>query len=332
MKRIAVNGLGRIGRLLVRRYLQGNYKRFSLVAVNDPMPIENLQYLLKYDSVYGRLEQDISFSNGKLYLNKMELPLFSEADPEKLPWGREHVDVVIESSGHFTKRSDAEKHLKAGAKRVLISAPSKDADLTVVMGVNEDDFNPKQHFVISNASCTTNSLAPTLKVLDANFGVEQIQVTTIHAYTGSQSVVDEASGKKIRGRAAGINIIPTSTGADAATIAVMPELQNRLSALAVRVPVVDGSLTDICAQLKVDASANEINDAFKVAAQGELLGILGYSEEELVSSDIIGDPHSCIVHGISTCVQGRLAKVQVWYDNEYGYVCRCFDLLEKILS
>lgn len=330
MKRVAINGLGRIGRLLLRRYLQGGYKCFTLVAANEPMPPENLIYLLKYDSVHGRLERKVSIEQGGLRLDELELPLFSEKDPEKLPWSGEGVDLVIDCSGRFTKRAAAAKHLEAGAGRVLISAPCKDADVTLVMGVNEADFEPDHHQVISNASCTTNSLAPALKVLDDNFGIEQAHATTIHAYTASQSVVDQAAGKKIQGRAAAVNIIPTGTGADAATVAVMPQLKGRLSALAVRVPVVDGSLTDICAQLKSGASADEINGAFKAAAQGELRGILAYSEEELVSSDIVGDPHSCIVHGLSTRVQGSLAKIQVWYDNEYGYACRCLDLLERL--
>lgn len=331
MKRVAINGLGRIGRLLLRRYLQGDYKRFSLVAANEPMSAENLLYLLKYDSVHGRLERQVSIEQGRLRLDKLDFPLFSETDPAKLPWGEEGVDLVLECSGRFTKRAGAAKHLDAGAGRVLISAPSADADTTLVMGVNESDFDPGRHHVISNASCTTNSLAPPLKVLDDNFGIEQAQVTTIHAYTASQSVVDQAAAKKIRGRAAAINIIPTGTGADAATVTVMPQLRDRLSAVAVRVPVVNGSLTDICAQLKNAADAEQVNAALKAAAEGQLRSILAYSEEDLVSSDIIGDPHSAIVHGLSTRCQGNLAKIQVWYDNEYGYACRCLDLIEQIL-
>ena len=331
MKRVAINGLGRIGRLLLRRYLQGGFERFTLVAVNEPMSPENLLYLLKYDSVHGRLGCDVSIEQGKLHLGNLTIPLFAETDPASLPWGKEGVDQVLECSGRFTKRAAAAKHLDAGAARVLISAPSADADITLVMGVNEGDFEPERHHVISNASCTTNSLAPALKVLDEAFGIEQALVTTIHAYTASQSVVDQAASKKIRGRAAAINVIPTGTGADAATVGVMPQLKDRLSALAVRVPVADGSLTDISAQLKNAASAEEINAAFRAAAQGELRGILAYSDEDLVSSDIIGDPHSGIVHGLSTRSQGQLAKIQVWYDNEYGYSCRCLDLLERVL-
>ncbi|WKT62219.1 type I glyceraldehyde-3-phosphate dehydrogenase [Microbulbifer thermotolerans] len=331
MKRVAINGLGRIGRLLLRRYLQVEYKHFTLVAANEPMPADNLRYLLAYDSVHGRLDAPVSVENGKLTVGKLSVPLFSETQPQKLPWGSEQVDLVIECSGHFTKRAAAAKHIEAGAGRVLISAPSADADVILVMGVNETEYVPERHYVISNASCTTNSLAPVLKVLDDEFGIEQASATTIHAYTASQSVVDQAAGKKIRGRAAALNIIPTSTGADAATIRVLPQLQGRLNALAVRVPVADGSLSDISAQLKRSPSVEDVNAAFSAAAHGPLQGILAYSEEELVSSDIIGDAHSCILHALSTRAQGNLVKVQVWYDNEFGYACRCLDLLERVL-
>ncbi|MBB3060160.1 type I glyceraldehyde-3-phosphate dehydrogenase [Microbulbifer rhizosphaerae] len=330
MKKVAINGLGRIGRLLLRRYLQGGFKRFNLVAVNDPMPLENLLYLLRYDSIHGRADFEVSGEQGKLAVGALELPLFAEKDPAKLPWSEEGVDVVIECSGHFTKRAGAAKHLEAGARRVVISAPSPDADITLVLGVNDADFDPEHHKVISNASCTTNSLAPPLKVLDDAFGIEQALVTTIHAYTATQSLVDTAAGKKIRGRAGAINIIPTATGADAATALALPQLKGRLSALAVRVPVADGSLTDISAQLRNAADTKEVNAAFRAAAEGDLKGILAYSEEDLVSSDIIGDPHSAIIHSLSTRAQGNLVKVQAWYDNEYGYACRCLDLLERL--
>lgn len=331
MKRVAINGLGRVGRLLLRRYLQGGFKKFEIVAVNDPIATEGLAYLLKYDSVHGRLDREVEAGDKGLRLGDLTLAHFAETDPAQLPWGAEGVDLVVDCSGRFTKRAAAAAHLDAGAARVLISAPSPDADITLVLGVNEGEFDPAQHQVVSNASCTTNSLAPVLKVLDKDFGIEQVHATTIHAYTITQSMVDTAASKKIRGRAGAINIIPTATGADAATVAVLPQLRDRLCALAVRVPVADGSLTDICAQLRRPASADEINAALRYAAQGELRGILSYSEEELVSSDIIGDPHSCIIHGLSTRVQGNLAKVQAWYDNEYGYACRCLDLLEQVL-
>ncbi|WP_346840041.1 type I glyceraldehyde-3-phosphate dehydrogenase [Microbulbifer sp. SAOS-129_SWC] len=331
MKRVAINGLGRIGRLALRRYLDGGYKNFELVAANEPMDVDNLIYLLKYDSVHGRLGRPVTVAQGRLQVDGLSLPLSAERDPAQLPWRDLQVDTVLDCSGRFTRRADAAQHLQAGASSVLISAPSADADVTLVLGVNEADYQAGKHQVVSNASCTTNSLAPPLKVLDDVFGVEQAQVTTVHAYTASQSVVDQPAGKPIRGRAAAINLIPTATGADAAVVKVMPQLRDRISALAVRVPVADGSLTDICVELKRSASADDINHALKAAAQGELRGVLEYSDEELVSSDIIGNPHSCIVHGLSTRVQGNLAKIQVWYDNEYGYTCRCLDLLERVL-
>lgn len=331
MKRIAINGLGRIGRLLLRRYIESGSQEFALVAVNDPMPVENLLYLLKYDSVHGRAKFGSQFLDDKLWLDDIAIPLFCETDPGQLPWEDLEIDVVLECSGHFTKRAGAVKHLDAGARRVLISAPSADADITLVLGVNENDFDPERHFVISNASCTTNSLAPTLKVLDDQFGVEQALVTTVHAYTASQSLVDTSASKPIRGRAGALNIIPTSTGADAATMQVLPQLRDRLSALAVRVPVANGSLTDISVELRDTAKVADINDAFKSAAEDKLYGILGYSDEELVSSDIIGTPYSAIIHGLATrVVRDRHAKVLAWYDNEYGYACRCLDLLERL--
>jgi len=332
MKRVAINGLGRIGRLILRRYLDGGYSNFELVAANEPMAADNLIYLLKYDSVHGRLERPVKIAQGQLQVDGLSLALSAETDPAQLPWRDLNVDTVLDCSGRFTRRADAAQHLQAGANSVLISAPSPDADVTLVLGVNEADYQAGKHQVVSNASCTTNSLAPPLKVLHEAFGIEQAQVTTVHAYTASQSVVDQPAGKPIRGRAAALNIIPTATGADAAVVKVMPQLRDRLSALAVRVPVADGSLTDICVQLKSAASADDINRALKAAAQGEMRGVLEYSEDELVSSDIVGNPHSCIVHSLSTRVQGNLAKIQVWYDNEYGYACRCLDLLERVLK
>ncbi len=331
MKRIAINGLGRIGRLLLRRYLEGGFEQFSVVAVNDPMPVDNLVYLLKYDSIYGRAPFGVQMEDGKLWLDDFSLELFSETDPAQLPWQDLEIDLVIDSSGRFTRRADAIKHIDAGASRVLLSAPSPDADITLVLGVNENSFDPDRHFVISNASCTTNSLAPPLKVLDDQFGIEAALVTTVHAYTASQSMVDTMSRKKGRGRAGAINIIPATTGADAATVLVLPQLKGRLSALALRVPVPDGAITDISAQLRDDVTVDQVNAAFKSAALGSMLDIIEFSDEELVSSDIIGNTHSAVIHGLSTRVlRDKLVKVQVWYDNEYAYACRCLDLLERL--
>tara|TARA_R110000787_G_scaffold220068_1_gene328802 strand:+ start:26407 stop:27459 length:1053 start_codon:yes stop_codon:yes gene_type:complete len=331
VKRVAINGLGRVGRLLLRRYLQSDFQEFAIVAVNDPTPADNLIYLLKYDSVYGRADFGIRHEKNQLWLDDLVLPLFAETDPARLPWDKLEIDIVMECSGHFTKRTDAIKHINAGAHRVVISAPSPDADITLVLGVNEKAFDPNRHFVISNASCTTNSLAPPLKVLDDQFGVEQALVTTIHAYTSSQSMVDQAAGKKIRGRAGAVNIIPTATGADAATVLVLPQLKDRLSALALRVPIPDGALTDISVLLKAPVTVAQVNQAFRNASEHELQGILAYSDEDLVSSDIIGNPHSAIIHGQSTrVVLDHFVKLQVWYDNEFAYACRCLDLLERL--
>lgn len=331
MKRVAINGLGRIGRLVLREYLAAQCEDIEIVAVNDLVPIENLAYLLKYDSVHGRARFEVSVAGNKLKLGDKLIPVFSEKDPEKLPWKDLGVDVVLEASGAFRKHADASKHVKAGARRVLISAPADDPDKTLVLGVNEHEFDPGKHVILSNASCTTNSLAPPLKVLLENFGIEQAHVTTVHAYTISQNMVDGAKRNMIRGRAGAVNIIPTSTGADKATVEVLPQLKDRLAAIALRIPVVDGAMTDISVVLSKEVDADTVNEAFKAAAQGKMKGILAYSDEEIVSTDIIGDPHSAIVHGLSTkVIQGRFLKLHVWYDNEYAYSKRCLDLIQQL--
>lgn len=332
MKRVAINGLGRIGRLVLREYLKGGYDDIEIVAANDLVPLDNLAYLMKYDSVHGRAGFSIACgANNSLVLNGRTIPVYAEPNPEKLPWQDLGVDVVLEASGRFRKHAQASLHLQAGAKRVLISAPSSDPDITLVMGVNDRDFDPTKHFILSNASCTTNSLAPPMKVLLDNFGVEMAHVTTVHAYTISQSMVDGAKSDMIRGRAGAVNIIPTETGADKATVAVLPQLKGKLAAVALRVPVVDGAITDISVELSRDATAEEINNAFIAAAQGPMRGILDFSNEELASTDILGDPHSAIVHGLSThVIQGRFAKLHVWYDNEFGYAKRCLDLIQTL--
>ena len=331
MKRVAINGLGRIGRLVLREYLAAQYDDIEIVAVNDLVSIENLAYLLKFDSVHGRARFEVSVAENKLKLGDKLIPVFSEKDPEKLPWKELGVDVVLEASGAFRKHADASKHVKAGARRVLISAPADDPDKTLVLGVNEHEFDPGKHVILSNASCTTNSLAPPLKVLLENFGIEQAHVTTVHAYTISQNMVDGAKRNMIRGRAGAVNIIPTSTGADKATVEVLPQLKDRLAAIALRVPVVDGAMTDISVVLSKEVDAEGVNAAFKSAAQGAMKGILAYSDEEIVSTDIIGDPHSAIVHGLSTkVIQGKFVKLHVWYDNEFAYSKRCLDLIQQL--
>jgi glyceraldehyde-3-phosphate dehydrogenase type I len=328
MKRVAINGLGRIGRMVLRHYMDMRPKDVELVAANDLVPPDDLAYLLKYDSVHGRAPFAVSPSGDGISIDDLNLKIYAERDPAQLPWKKLGVDVVIESTGLFTKRELAAKHLEAGAGRVIISAPSPDADITIIIGVNESQFRPEQHKVISNASCTTNSLVPPLKVMLDKFGIERALVTTVHAYTGTQGLVDKPAKKKIRGRAAAVSLIPTTTGSDVATTMVLPELKGRLRALAIRAPIPDGAITDIVADLKKAVTVKDLNGAFKAASEGPMKGILGYTEDELVSADIIGDLHSGIVHALSTIVvQDTMAKVQVWYDNEFGYSRRLLDTI-----
>ena len=331
MKRIAINGLGRIGRMVLRHYVEVHSKDVTLVAANDLVPTDNLAYLIKYDSAHGRATFPISSDEHTIKMGDTTLNVYAEKDPSQLPWKKLGIDVVIESTGRFTKRELAAKHLEAGARRVIISAPATDSDITIVVGVNDNKFDPKKHSVISMASCTTNSLAPPLKVLMDNFGVERAMATTVHAYTASQALVDKPDKKRNRGRAAAVSLVPSSTGSDIATVLVLPELKDRLRALAIRAPILDGAITDIVADLKKSATAEQVNAVFKVASNGQLKGILGYTEDELVSADIIGDMHSGIVHALSTqVVQGTMLKVQVWYDNEFGYSRRLLDVIERL--
>jgi glyceraldehyde-3-phosphate dehydrogenase type I len=331
MKKLAINGLGRIGRMVLRHYVETQPKDVELVAANDLVPIDDLAYLIKYDSVHGRAQFPVNAEKDIIYMGDACLKLFAEKDPSRLPWKKLGVDVVIESTGLFTKRELAARHLEAGAGRVIISAPSPDADMTIIMGVNEHNFDPERHRVISNASCTTNSLVPPLKVMLDNFGIERALVTTVHAYTGTQGLVDKPSKKRIRGRAAAVSLIPTTTGSDIATAMVLPELDGRIRALAIRAPIPDGAITDIVADLRKPVTVDEVNRAFKKASEGPMKGILGYSEDELVSADIIDDPHSGIVHALSTLVvRESMVKVQVWYDNEFGYSRRLLDCVERL--
>jgi glyceraldehyde-3-phosphate dehydrogenase type I len=331
MKRIAINGLGRIGRMVLRHYVATRPKDIELVVANDLVPTDDLAYLIKYDSVHGQLPFPVTAEKDVVHVGDVTVKITAEKDPAQLPWKKLGVDVVIESTGFFTKRALASKHLEAGAGRVIISAPATDADITIVVGVNENKYDPKKHQVISMASCTTNSLAPPLKVLMDNFGIERVMATTVHAYTASQALVDRPDKKRNRGRAAAVSLVPSTTGSDVATTLVLPELKGRLRALAIRAPILDGAITDIVADLKKSATAEQVNAAFKTAAKGPLNGILGYTEEELVSADIIGDTHSGIVHALSTqVVQGSMVKVQVWYDNEFGYSKRLLDVVERL--
>jgi glyceraldehyde 3-phosphate dehydrogenase len=331
MKRVVINGLGRIGRMMVRHYMEVHPKDVNLVAANDLVQTDDLAYLIKYDSAHGKATFPISSDEHTIKMGETTLNVYAEKDPAMLPWKKLGIDVVIESTGRFTKRELAAKHLEAGARRVIISAPTTDADITIVVGVNDNKFDPKEHSVISMASCTTNSLVPPLKVLMDNFGVERAMATTVHAYTASQALVDKPDKKWSRGRAAAVSLVPSSTGSDIATVLVLPELKDRLRALAIRAPILDGAITDIVADLKKSTTAEQVNAAFKKASDGQLKGILGYTEDELVSADIIGDTHSGIVHALSTqVVQGTMVKLQVWYDNEFGYSRRLLDVIERL--
>jgi len=333
MKRVGINGLGRIGRIILRQYVASPRQDFEIVAVNDLDSADNLSYLIKYDSVHGRAPFEVSHGSDYMQLGERKVSIFREKDPENIPWKDEGVDIVLECSGAFRKREGATKHLKAGASKVILSAPSDDADITVVLGVNESAYDPQKHQVISNASCTTNCLAPVVKVMEDSFGIEHLWATTIHAYTSSQSLVDRSTRKRRRGRAAALSIVPTSTGAAKATSLTLPELQGKMDAIAFRVPVADGSLTDLVVALKKDASREEINSALEAAASGPLKGIVEYSKDELVSVDVIGNAHSAIVDAELTSVLGRrMAKVVVWYDNEWAYSTRMLDLTSFIIS
>lgn len=324
--KVAINGLGRIGRLALKIGLE---KGINIVAVNDITDIENLAYLIKHDSVYGNYDKKVEAGKDYLKIGDKKIKVFSEKAPEELPWEKLNVDVVIECTGVFTKREDSKKHLDAGAKRVLISAPGKDSDFTIVLGVNDKKLK-KSHKIISMASCTTNCLAPLTKVLDDEFGIKKGFLTTAHGYTASQGLVDKPSKKIRRGRAAAINIVPTTTGATTAVIETLPKLQGKLDGLAMRVPVASGSVVDFVAELKKSTSKEKINKAMKKAASKEMKGVLKYSEEELVSSDIIGESHSCIIDGLLTMCMGNMVKVLGWYDNEYAYSYRLIDTVKLL--
>jgi len=333
MKKVAINGLGRIGRLVLRHYLSDPPDNVEIVAANDLTPIDDLAYLLRYDSVHGNASFPIEAGSDYLQLGPKKVNILNEKGPENLPWKSLGVDIVLECTGLFRRREGAAKHMEAGASKVIISAPSESADLTIVMGVNERLYEPQKHHVISNASCTTNSLAPVVKVLNDAFGIEDLMVTTIHANTASQTIVDRPARKRRRGRAAAVSLIPTSTGAAKATALVIPDLKGRMDAIAVRAPIPDGALTDIVAHLKKDVSVETVNALLKNSAEGELRGIIDYNDDEIVSADIIGNPHSGIIDAPSTrVIMNRVVKVLVWYDNEYGYARRMLDLASYLVS
>lgn len=332
-KRIAINGLGRIGNQVLRHYIHRLPQNCEIVAANTSS-VEDAAYLLKYDSVHGRADFAIETQgNEKLIVDGHEIAIVSSHDPLQLPWKELGIDIVLECTGHFTEGSAAAQHLTAGAKKVIISAPGKNVDHTFVLGVNQDEYDDAKHHVVSNASCTTNSLAPAMKVLEERFGVEHAMITTTHAYTSSQTTVDKRAKKRRRGRAAAVNIIPTTTGAAIATTEVIPALKGKMEAMALRVPVPDGAITEIVALLKREVTAEEINAAFAEAAAGALAGVLEFTTDEIVSTDIIGNRHSSIIDGLSTSVVGgRMVKVMAWYDNEYGYSQRLLELADYIAA
>ncbi len=324
--KVAINGFGRIGRAVLKIALE---RGIDVVAVNDIHGVKDAEYLLKYDSIYGKYPYPIKTTKDSLFVRKKKVRVLSERDPANLPWKDLDVDFVVESTGVFRDREGASKHLEAGAKKVLISAPGKNPDVTIVPGVNSKILK-KSHKIISVGSCTTNCLAPVLKVLNDSFKINQAIMTTIHAYTKDQSILDSSHKKTRRGRSAAINMIPTTTGASKAVEQVMPSLKGKLLGKAVRVPVACGSLVDLSADLKKKFTVESVNNAFKKASRTYLKGIMEYSEDEIVSSDILGNPHSTLIDSLSTAALGSTVKVLAWYDNEFGYSNRMVDVIQMV--
>lgn len=341
--RIGINGFGRIGRnlfranraqqsqgLVINTLLKLSGEDVEIVAVNDLTDNKTLAHLLKYDSTLGRLDADVEYTDDSIIVGGKSIKAFAERDPANIPWGDLGADIVIESTGFFRTQETAGKHIEAGAKKVIITAPAKDPDVTVVLGVNHEDYDPDAHTIISNASCTTNCLAPMAKVLDDSFGIDHGMMTTIHAYTNDQNILDAPHSDLRRSRAGAINMIPTTTGAAVAVALVLPDLKGKLDGYAMRVPVPTGSATDLTVILKSSPSADEINAAMKEAADGPMAGILKYTEDPIVSTDIVTDPHSSIFDALLTSTMGSTAKVVSWYDNEWGYSNRVVDLVRYI--
>ena len=327
MVKVAINGYGRIGRCFHRIYF--NDPNIEVVAINDLTDAKTLAHLLKYDSVHRKFPAKVEVDGEYLVINGKRIRVYSEPDPEKLPWGELGVDVVLESTGKFREREKAEKHLKAGAKRVVISAPAKNPDATFVVGVNHEDYDPEKHFIVSNASCTTNCLAPVAKVLLENFGIESGFLTTVHSYTADQRLLDAPHRDLRRARAAAVSMVPTTTGAAKAVGLVIPELKGKFNGLSIRVPTPDVSLIDFVCVVKKEVTIEEVNGALRKAAENELKGILAYTEEELVSVDFMGNTHSAIVDAKCTdVINGNLVKILAWYDNEWGYAARLGDLIK----
>ncbi len=329
--RVGINGFGRIGRQSLKAMLERHPNDLEVVAVNDLTDTQTNAHLLKYDSTYGRFPGEVEATADSLIVNGHTVKVISQRNPAEIPWSDLGVEIVIESTGLFTDASKAAAHLQGGAKKVIISAPAKGEDLTIVLGVNQDMYDPAKHRIISNASCTTNCLAPAAKVLNDAFGIERGLMNTIHSYTNDQRILDQVHKDLRRARSAGTNIIPTTTGAARALALVIPELKGRFDGMSLRVPTITVSVVDFVAIVRKEATKEAVNDAFKQAARGELQGILEYTDEPLVSSDFRGDPHSSIIDGLSTMVTGgNMVKVIAWYDNEWGYSCRIADLADFI--
>ena len=331
MTRVAINGFGRIGRNFLRASLAQN-PAFEIVAVNDIGDVKTMAHLLQFDSILGRLAEDVTVGPDTITVGEHQLRAFSIPEPERLPWRELGIDIVVEATGRFQSRDKAQAHLDAGAGTVLISAVARDADVMVVMGVNDSELDPKRHRVVSNASCTTNCVTPMAKVLEDAFGIGHGFMTTVHAYTPSQPVLDSPHKDLRRARAAAINLIPTTTSATRALGQVLPELDGKIGALAIRAPVPVGSIVDLVVQVSRPVGREEVNEAFRAAARGPLEGILRYADEPLVSTDIVGSPYSCVFDSELTQTEGSLVKTLGWYDNEWGYSCRLVDLVELIRS
>jgi len=331
--RVGINGFGRIGRQVLRAAKQQGVADIEFVGVNDLTDTKTLAHLFKYDSVHRTYQGDVSTENGSIIVDGTEIKVFAEKDPANLKWKDLGVDIVLESTGRFTSADGAKKHIDAGAKKVIISAPAKGEDITIVMGVNEQKYDATKHAIISNASCTTNCLVPMVKVVKDNFGFVRGSMVTVHSYTNDQNILDLPHKDLRRARAAAMSIIPTTTGAAKATSLVLPELKGKIDGIAIRVPTPDVSFTDLAVVVDKPVTVAQINDAFRAAAEGPMAGVLQYTEEELVSSDFIGNPHSCILDAKSTnVVDGTLIKVSGWYDNEWGYASRCVDLLRFVAA
>ncbi|MCY8389230.1 glyceraldehyde-3-phosphate dehydrogenase [Bacillus inaquosorum] len=329
--KVAINGFGRIGRMVFRKAMLDD--QIQVVAINASYSAETLAHLIKYDTIHGRYDKEVVAGEDSLIVNGKKVLLLNSRDPKQLPWREYDIDIVVEATGKFNSKDKALGHIEAGAKKVILTAPGKNEDVTIVMGVNEDQFDADRHVIISNASCTTNCLAPVVKVLDEEFGIESGLMTTVHAYTNDQKNIDNPHKDLRRARACGESIIPTTTGAAKALSLVLPHLKGKLHGLALRVPVPNVSLVDLVVDLKTDVTAEEVNEAFKRAAKTSMYGVLDYSDEPLVSTDYNTNPHSAVIDGLTTMVmEDRKVKVLAWYDNEWGYSCRVVDLIRHVAA